>query len=351
MEADDAGTHSDPDACEAAAVAAQWLSRQDRGLSASEARDLERWLAVPGHAAEFRQIERAWSSLDRLKDDPKLALMASRLEKETRPVPSRRFNPYWTGVLASAAVLAVILWTYSTHVGAPIFPTPTLSMSYRVVPSAARLLTLPDGSLVNLRGDSEVSTDFTPGTRSLRLVRGEAHFKVTKNAARPFIVSVGSLAVRAVGTAFDIQSGDGRVEVVVTEGKVTVENVTGTEAPPAVPLLVAGQRAVISTDDEHGAEPRVVVESISPADVEQYLAWQRTWLEFDRTPLDEAVKAFNDRSSTKIILGDAALANRRLGGTFRADNVEGFVRLLEQSVDVRSERSGENEIVLLPAHQ
>jgi ferric-dicitrate binding protein FerR (iron transport regulator) len=34
---------------------------------------------------------------------------------------------------------------------------------------------------------------------------------------------------------------------------------------------------------------------------------------------------------------------------FRADNMDGFVRLLEQGLDVRSERRGENEIVLLPA--
>jgi len=33
------------------------------------------------------------------------------------------------------------------------------------------------------------------------LVNGEAHFKVAKNKERPFIVVIGDVEVRAVGTA------------------------------------------------------------------------------------------------------------------------------------------------------
>jgi transmembrane sensor len=194
-----------------------------------------------------------------------------------------------------------------------------------------------------------VSTDFTKAARRLRLVRGEAHFKVTKNAEWPFIVSVGGVAVRAVGTAFDIQYAGDQVQVVVTEGKVTVDDLLGAKALPAVPLLVAGQRAIIFEDGPPGNRLRVVVDSITPSQVEQVLAWKSTWLVFDRTPLEKAVEAFNGRNSSRIIIGDASLADRRLGGVFRADNVDGFVRLLEQGLDVKSERRGENEIVLLPA--
>jgi ferric-dicitrate binding protein FerR (iron transport regulator) len=40
------------------------------------------------------------------------------------------------------------------------------------------------------------------------------------------------------------------------------------------------------------------------------------------------------------------LGRRLIGGTFRPDNVEGFVRLLETTLDVRSDRRGDHETVL-----
>jgi transmembrane sensor len=327
------------------AEAALWLSRQDRGMTTAETEAFRRWMAAPPHAAEFRRLERTWHDLDQIKADSGLVEMSRQLDRKTR---SRRFGSLGVVAFAAAALVLVGFWVRSRAPGAPPADAAAGPLAYRVVPSAARLLKLPDGSSVALRDDSEVSTDFTPATRRLRLVRGEAHFKVTKNPARPFIVSVGGVAVRAVGTAFDIQFDRDQVEVIVTEGRVTVEDLSGAKPPPLVPQLAAGQRAIISSGTIPG-RPRVVVDSPAAAQLDQILAWQSTWLVFDRTRLDQAVEAFNRHSSQRIILGDAALADRRLGGMFRADNVDGFVRLLGEGVDVRSERRGDNEIVLLPA--
>jgi ferric-dicitrate binding protein FerR (iron transport regulator) len=46
--------------------------------------------------------------------------------------------------------------------------------------------------------------------------------------------------------------------------------------------------------------------------------------------------------------GDALLADMRLSATFRSDNVEGFVRLMESNFDLRAEWRG-SEIVLRQA--
>jgi transmembrane sensor len=350
MEPEALNSGAEPFGNGAAEEAAAWLARRDRGMSFSEKGEFRRWMSVPANASEFVRIDSAWRELDGLRRDPELVEMARELDEATRPRFSRRLGAF--GALAAvAAVALVFLWLRTSQNGTPGAAAPADSLAYRVVPSAAHTLTLSDGSLVDLRADGEVTTNFTQAVRQLRLVRGEAHFKVTKNPARPFIVSVGNVAVRAVGTAFDIQFGKDRVDVVVTEGKVTVEDLGGVGAPPAVPLLVAGQRAVIYEDGPPGSRPRAVVDSISPTQIDQVLAWRSTWLVFDRTPLDQAVEAFNSRGTSRIVLGDPSLASRRLGGMFRADNMDGFVRLLEQGLDVRSERRGENEIVLLPATQ
>lgn len=46
---------------------------------------------------------------------------------------------------------------------------------------------------------------------------------------------------------------------------------------------------------------------------------------------------------------DAALRMRRLTGKFRTDNIEGFLWLLERTMDVKVERRSEREIVVMSA--
>jgi transmembrane sensor len=59
------------------------------------------------------------------------------------------------------------------------------------------------------------------------LERGEAHFQVAKNPARPFVVVARGVEIRAVGTAFSVGLESTRVEVLVTEGQVAVETASG----------------------------------------------------------------------------------------------------------------------------
>jgi transmembrane sensor len=191
----------------------------------------------------------------------------------------------------------------------------------------------------------------------VRLVRGEAHFTVAPDAAKPFVVRVGDTMVRAVGTAFNVRLETGRVEVLVTEGKVQVADgaASGSASQRDLPLVIAGERAIVvrgMVSSAAATPANVAVAAAAPIELEKALAWHSTRLVFDRTPLDEAVEAFNRHSASgpgvKLVLGDPALRARRLGGTIRAANVEGFVSLLEQSVEVRAEHRG-HEIVLLPA--
>jgi transmembrane sensor len=340
-------------------TAAAWLARHDRGLGAAEAGEFAAWRAAdPRHGPEFDRLQAEWAGFDLAKADPALAAMARRLDEATRPAVRRRRHAVWawTGGLAAAAALAVA-WTGWWRTPG-VTPAPA-APSYRVVPSLARTLTLADGSAVGLRGDSEVAVDFTPAERRVRLLRGEAHFTVAKNPDRPFVVSAGIVAVRAVGTAFNVRLDPATVEVLVTEGRVQVAAAPASPAAPAAgepplpealtapTLLAAGERVSVALAPAVEAPPVEVV-PIRPAELEQLLAWQNTRLVFNRTPLGEAVEAFNRHGTHRLELGDPALGGRLLGGTFRADNAEGFVRLLEQSDGLRAEHRADGTIVLWP---
>jgi transmembrane sensor len=92
---------------------------------------------------------------------------------------------------------------------------------------------------------------FTDAERRVRLAGGEAHFVVAKNEAWPFVVEAAGVAVRAVGTAFAVRVDGAQVDVLVTEGRVRVEQpaVTGqtrVDAAPDSPIVAASHRAVVS---------------------------------------------------------------------------------------------------------
>ena len=66
------------------------------------------------------------------------------------------------------------------------------------------------------------------------------------------------------------------------------------------------------------------------------------------TPLAEALKLFNRENRVELVLETPALGSRVVTGIFRADDPEGFVRLLELTCDLRADRRG-REIVLTRA--
>jgi len=56
--------------------------------------------------------------------------------------------------------------------------------------------------------------------------------------------------------------------------------------------------------------------------------------------------AFAQQTPHRVRLGDPALSARTLNGTFRADNVEGFLRLAESILGIRVDREKDGDIVL-----
>ncbi len=195
---------------------------------------------------------------------------------------------------------------------------------------------LPDGSIVELRAGAQIAHVFDAERRHVTLLRGEAHFEVTKDPARPFVVRARDVDVRAVGTAFAVDLGEKAVEVVVTHGRVAVE-----PAAAQIAFVDAGQRARAPTG---GASSEV--STLSAAEAATRLAWRVPQLEFSRTPLAEALALINARGAARgqppieVQEGDPAWREIQLSGILAADNTDGFLLLLETNFGIRSDRSG-----------
>lgn len=273
------------------------------------------------------------------------------MERRLRRRRRRRLGVVGAGAVALG--FAFLVWRNQP---APAVPAPAGATASVVVNRPARQ-TLPDGSTVELKPGTSFRVQFTDEVRRVVLERGEAHFDVMKNAARPFVVQAGALDVRAVGTAFSVQLTAATTEVIVTEGQVAMQTMTGVASAGAgstdpgsraggkvLAFVPAGSRAVIEAGAHAAAVPRI--EPMSADDLAARLGWRVPQLELSGCPLREALPLFNRHSRLRLVLGDDSLGQLRISGLVRADNFETLLRMLEEEHAVIASRRGDSEVVL-----
>jgi transmembrane sensor len=333
----------DPSDRSAESAAAQWLSRRDRGLSSAEQDAYLQWLQTdPANGREIVRLERVWARLDVLQ-----ALQSARTMQPNPDLlapPRRRHRWIWPTALAAAAAVALVAYTWKTPDADPAIGSTVVTQL------GPKRVALEDGSWVELNSGAAIDVKFTPAERGVRLLRGEAHFIVAKNLIRPFIVTADNLAVRAVGTAFAVHFKEPGISVLVTEGKVQLDEIRLADDSSAVSAtelsrLVAGQEALVRAERSADRRLSLQVRNIAPAEIERAVAWQTLRLEFVDLPLREVVEEFNRFNSRKLVIGDERTGDIVVGGSFRADNVQPFVRLLDMGFGVSSYPRGE-DIVL-----
>jgi transmembrane sensor len=331
--------------------AAEWFGLCEIGLTPAQERDFLQWLeADPRHGEAVREMDETWDFLDRLKDVRRPAAVAGTVKASS---PVRWHAPVWLAAAAAVALIGAGAWRWQS--------VREKNHLRHVATEAGGLkrIELPDGSQVYVNANSSVDVRFTASERSVRLERGEAHFAVAKDPARPFVVTAGEVSVRAVGTAFNVRRGAQAVEIVVAEGKVRIDDtVRGTSLltaaaspaanaaapPPDSGLLVAGQRAVVPLNTESKPQPAEVM-PVAPPEMAEALAWRTRQLDFDLTPLADVVAEFNRYNTHQLVIEDPDLGRERFGGSFRADNYRVFVKLLERRFNVVAE-PGDDRTVL-----
>ena len=230
--------------------------------------------------------------------------------------------------MLAAGMAVVVVAALSLHFGkVSNGPPEVLATPPAVAIKRPETRDLSDGSTVELRPGSEVSVKYGPTERRLVLELGEAHFDVQSDKSRPFVVVVAGVEVRAVGTAFSVSRNAGSVEVLVTEGRVTVGSVADgqiSEPTQRRPLLLdADETVVIPLTGK--VDP--VVRTLSQSEQRARLDWRVPTIEFVRTSLAEAVPLFNRYGNVHLEF-DPAVGGLKLSGSLRADDIASLLTLL-----------------------
>ena len=316
-------------------AAAGWMTRRDAGWSPAEQAEFQAWLhASPENALAWAKVESAWSILDRPREDGLAQTFLRELSLRQRRRKVRQVAFGSVGVAAAALALLLLRPQERRRNETPPAASQFVSSPQR---------SLPDGSVVDLNRDTEIAVDYSARRRAVTLVRGEAHFDVRPEEARPFVVIARGVEVRAVGTAFIVRLDPDVIDVLVTKGSVAVERPAELDrvsaaAPPASVTISAGDRLAIPNTPA-AALPRP--ETVPESEIARRLDWRGPRLELSGMRLVDAIAILNQKSTVNVIVADDGLGEMRMSGVFRADDLEGFVDVLATNYGVAVERGGD----------
>lgn len=190
-----------------------------------------------------------------------------------------------------------------------------------------KTIELADGSSAFLNADTALSVDYRRESRLLQLFRGQATFRVARDAARPFIVEAGGGRTQAIGTAFDVRYQSRDVVVTVLSGVVNVS----TDAAPLDMVRAEVDQSVHYTPSGRPSAPEAV-------DAYMETAWQRGKLIFNRRKLGDVVAEIERYRSGTIVITSEELRELEVTGAFDLNEPEAMLDTIENTLPVRITR-------------
>lgn len=210
------------------------------------------------------------------------------LQRKTLPLQERFRTKRLVFLRKYAAVAAITLliagWLFYFSNNKDSFPLlarhenpiPTV---YETGEREIKKISLPDGSVVHLNGNTRLSLiarEFNKQNREIRLEEGEAFFDVVKNPEKPFIVHSRHLQTTVRGTSFNVKAYAELDEDVVAVKTGTVEVHTGNEQSQT---LTRNQQLAFHATDGHITSDEI--------NADEFTAWTEGRLVLSKANLKE----------------------------------------------------------------
>lgn len=187
---------------------------------------------------------------------------------------------------------------------------------------------LPDGTSVWLNSETKLTYP-VPFSRKFREVKlsGEAFFDVTKADDCPFIVDMGDIDIKVLGTRFNVSNYqcDNRSEIILESGKVELCS-EGSAAKNAQLILRPGEKVVYNKQDKKL--------TVHPVQSDLYTAWIKGKLIFRDDPMNEVVSKLNRWYNAEIIITNPAISQYTYTATFQNESLEQVLELLKISAPI-----------------
>ncbi|MEQ6121855.1 FecR domain-containing protein [Reichenbachiella sp. MALMAid0571] len=240
-----------------------------------------------------------------------------------QPEKKRSFSYYAIAASVSAILLISLVWIFSHQLTQPSQKTEVVSIVERSTERGQRSnLVLRDGTKIKLNAQSFLSypKNFKKNLREVH-VTGEAFFEVTKDEERPFIVHLGDLSLKVLGTSFNIRSypDENKLKVSLATGKVEVSRDGVVEAS-----LTPNMEAVY---DRFSNEI-----TVSQFDPRLTLAWKEDIIRFKRANFTEIVNVLEKWYNVDISY-DESMAAKDFTGEFENMALEDILKGMQHTLN------------------
>jgi ferric-dicitrate binding protein FerR (iron transport regulator) len=325
----------------------------------SENQAIEKWRNdLPTHEQTLQNIEKLWEKTEALKPvfpafdtDKAWAKFSLALEKAPNPEDEkeatvidinekRRTNglPFrglsFLRIAASILLVVGVGWLFYQN-----FRQDTPEKQYATITKTKKQtheLTLGDKSKIRLGHNAKISfpEKFAKNNRTVQF-EGQAHFSITPDASRPFIIQTPEKAnIKVLGTSFEVTAYPDKQDVIVQVSSGKVE------------LSVEG-KAVILEAGEVGiwAGKEYTLTKSSNKKFEQTQEIKTHSFEFKATPLREVINRLNIECNAKLEL-TPNLENCPLTVNFDNQYLQTIIQIIMETLELNGE-VGKNGYTIL----
>lgn len=296
------------------ATAEGWCARLHADdVTEQDRQAFRKWLnASPDHRADYELSALTYQLARGLADAPDLrASLSEGHQKAAITGRQQWLRPRKWHAAAAAMLVLCATAALIVHLGRSEYATDV---------GEQRLVSLSDGTTVQLNTASTIKVDLNANQRRITLSRGEAFFSVAPDPSRVFIVKAGTGEIQVLGTKFNVRLDGERTSVAVLEGRVKVDGVN----------LGAGQAAEVTSAKS--------IERLSKVNAGRVTSWREGKIYFDGDPLSEVLQEVNRYTDTPFVVDEPTTAQLKLSGVFRTGDVDSVAFALRETYGLTTER-------------
>jgi len=263
-------------------------------------------LAGKYQLSEVKNNDESWENFQRKveQNKPKLKVSYSRLMA-------------YAAAIGLFILSSVIIYNFNSYNNSH----PLVAKNISTGSGQLKKITLPDGSLVTLNGNSSISYELKEKSRTIQLT-GMAHFEVAPNKEAPFSVVTQKGTVTVLGTGFDVSAySAGKLQVIVNHGKVKVENQNKDHnAILTKGMMVESDGNVLNVNSNYSS----------------HLDWMGDYLILHDASLNEVITALEAKYGTKISVESNSDLDKKFTGKFKQNQtLESVSQVLEVALNIK----------------
>jgi transmembrane sensor len=295
-----------------------------------EAMQLEDWLKLSvKNRQQFKQSEKLFALAN--PSSKKLNLnqaqawenVANETIKKVKIIPFYARYKYAFGIAASLLLIVSAYFILQKQLSANYIQHYTLAANH-----VEKEITLSDQTNIQIVAGSSIVYDENFGKFNRNVIlNGSAYFTVKHSESLPFIVDLGNVFVKDLGTKFNIRlSADtDSIHINVDEGVVLLFD----SASHSIEIK-ASERAIYIKSSKQILKPAPQNETV---------------LNYDKTPLSKVISELEEKFSTKIMLANPKLNECTISAKFKDEDVNTILAVITETLGLTLEKQTDRFII------